>query len=307
LQLKEKNLVILCGPTAVGKSATATRLARALDGEIISCDSMQVYRGFDIGTDKPSLEEREGIPHYLLDIVTASEQFTAADFVAAALEATEEILAREKIPLVVGGTGLYLKALCDGLFPGPGEVPEVRRRLEEECRAKGLEALYQRLREVDPDYAKKIGAHDRIRTIRALEVFLTTGKSMTEHFLETKSNVAGFLLVLIGLKLERSLLYKRIEERVERMFARGLVREVEGLLARGISEDSPPFRALGYKHVLRCLKQEISLEEAVALTKIDTRHYAKRQMTWFQKMKNINWFSADDFPSILAFAEKSLR
>ncbi len=307
MELKEKNLVILCGPTAVGKSATATRLAHALDGEIISCDSMQVYRGFDIGTDKPSLEEREGIPHHLLDIVTASEQFTAADFVAAALEAAEEILAREKIPLVVGGTGLYLKALCDGLFPGPGEVPEVRRRLEEECRAKGLEALSQRLREVDPDYAKKIGAHDRIRTIRALEVFLTTGKSMSEHFLETKSFVAGFHLVLIGLKLERSLLYKRIEERVERMFARGLVREVEELLARGISEDSPPFRALGYKHVLRCLKQEISPQEAVALTKIDTRHYAKRQMTWFQKMKNINWFSADDFPSILAFAESSLR
>jgi len=307
LELKEKNLVILCGPTAVGKSATATRLARVLDGEIISCDSMQVYRGFDIGTDKPSLEEREGIPHHLLDIVTASEQFTAADFVAAALEAAEEILAREKIPLVVGGTGLYLKALCDGLFPGPGEVPEVRRRLEEECRAKGLEALYQRLRDVDPDYAKKIGAHDRIRAIRALEVFLTTGKSMSEHFLETKSFVAGFHLVLIGLKLERSLLYKRIEERVERMFARGLVREVEELLARGISEDSPPFRALGYKHVLRFLKQEISPREAVVLTKIDTRHYAKRQMTWFQKMKYVNWFSADDFPSILAFAESSLR
>jgi tRNA dimethylallyltransferase len=307
LSPKEKNLIIICGPTAVGKSSTAIRLAHAFGGEIISCDSMQVYRGFDIGTDKPSVEQRKGIPHHLIDVVGSSEQFTAAEFVAAAPRIASEILARGRLPMIVGGTGLYLKALCDGLFPGPGRVPGVRRQLEEECRAEGLERLYLKLREIDPKYARKIGPHDRIRTIRALEVLAVTGKPMSEHFLETKSLVEDFHLLLVGLRLERSLLAKRIEERVDRMFERGIVGEVRRLLGSGVGEDSPPFRALGYRQVLRHVKGEISLEDAMASTKIETRHYAKRQMTWFKKTRDVNWFSGDDFTAVAAFLKTRIK
>jgi tRNA dimethylallyltransferase len=307
LESKTKALIIVCGPTAVGKSATGIKLAHGIGGEIVNCDSMQVYKGFDIGTDKPPLEHREGIPHHLLDLVEASTQFTAADFVTAALRACHEILERKKIPIIVGGTGLYIKALCSGLFPGPGKNPEIRRLLEDEHKEKGLVSLHRRLEAVDPAYAQKIGPHDKIRTVRALEVYLSTGKPISEHFHNTKSFVESFHLTLIGLQLERLVLHRRIEERVDRMYEKGLVAEVERLLARGISEDSPPFRALGYKYVLRVLKKLISIEEAVALTKIDTRHYAKRQMTWFRKMNDVNWFSPDDFPSILAFVEGRLR
>ena len=291
----------------MGKSAIGIKLARKINGEIVNCDSMQVYKGFDIGTDKPPLERREGIPHHLLDLVEASTQFTAADFVAGALRACAKILARKKIPLIVGGTGLYIKALCDGLFPGPGKNPEIRRLLENECKEKGLESLRRRLETVDPVYARKIGPNDKIRTIRALEIYSSTRKPISEHFLNTRSFVDSFNLTLIGLQLDRLVLYKRIEERVDMMYEKGLIAEVENLLARGIREDSPPFRALGYKYVIRTLKKLIPLEEAMALTKIDTRHYAKRQMTWFRKMKDVHWFSPDDFPSILAFVEDRLR
>jgi tRNA dimethylallyltransferase len=212
-----------------------------------------------------------------------------------------------KAIFVVGGTGLYIKALCDGLFPGPGKNPEIRRLLENECKEKGLESLRRRLETVDPVYARKIGPNDKIRTIRALEIYSSTRKPISEHFLNTRSFVDSFNLTLIGLQLDRLVLYKRIEERVDMMYEKGLIAEVENLLARGIREDSPPFRALGYKYVIRTLKKLIPLEEAMALTKIDTRHYAKRQMTWFRKMKDVHWFSPDDFPSILAFVEDRLR
>lgn len=282
-------------------------LAAALGGEIINCDSMQVYRGFDIGTDKPSFEDRQKIPHHLLDLLDSSVQFTAGDFAARALEAVQAILRRGKIPLVVGGTGLYFKALLDGLFPGPGRDAAVRQSLEREADKNGLEALWTRLEAVDPAYARKIGKKDKVRIIRALEVYSLTQVPMSEHFLRTSSRLEDFQVLRIGLQLPRSELYRRIEERVERMFERGLVQEVQNLLAAGVSEQAPPFRALGYKHALKLLRKEIRLEEAVALTKIETRHYAKRQITWFKKMKSLDWFSPQDLTSMVSFVQSRLE
>jgi tRNA dimethylallyltransferase len=287
----------------VGKSAAGVYLAGRLSGEIINCDSMQVYRGFDIGTDKPTAEMRRQVSHHLLDVVEGSSQFTAADFVRQALAAVEAIEARGRLPFIVGGTGLYLKALLDGLFPGPGRNAELRRELEHEAAEKGLESLHRKLEEVDPAYARLVGKRDRIRIVRALEVFLLTGKPISEHFAATRSEVAGFDLHKIGLQLERQELYRRIDARVDRMFRIGIVAEVRRLLAAGIEESAPPFRALGYKHVIAHLKGAVSLEEAARLTKQDTRHFAKRQMSWFRRMPGVAWLPAGDHASLAAFLE----
>lgn len=301
------NLVIILGPTAVGKSRAALGLAIEFHGEIINGDSVQVYKGFDIGTDKPSLEDRRMVPHHLVDAVAPDVQFTAADFVREALAAAADIVGRGRVPFVVGGTGLYLKALVDGLFPGPGRDPALRAELEAEARDKGLETLFRRLEGIDPVYACKVRSRDRIRIIRALEVWGLTGRPISEHFQRTASPSTGYRLIKVGLELERESLYRRIDERVERMFAGGLLDEARGLLARGVGEDAPAFRALGYRQALACLRGELSLEEAKALTKTDTRHYAKRQMTWFRKMDGVAWFSADAVPALEQYLQKLLE
>ncbi len=278
-------LVIVLGPTAVGKSRVAVDLALRFGGEVISGDSIQVYRGFDIGTDKPTAEARRGVPHHLIDIVGPEVQFTAADFVREALSAA----GGDRRP----GTPAHRRRRDRALHQGPLRRPLPRprpgpgaraRSLEAEAREKGLEALFRRLEAVDPEYARKIRGRDRIRIIRALEVHAATGRPISEHFRATESPVKGRTVVRLGLRLERDELYRRIDDRVDRMFERGLVEEVRGLLERGVPETAPPFRALGYSHVLRHLRGEIGRDEAAALTKADTRHYAKRQMTWFRKM-----------------------
>ncbi|HOY98023.1 MAG TPA: tRNA (adenosine(37)-N6)-dimethylallyltransferase MiaA [Candidatus Aminicenantes bacterium] len=290
----ERTLVFILGPTGSGKSAFALRLAEERGGEIISCDSMQVYRGFDIGTDKPSAEDRARVPHHLIDVADAGTQFHAADFAALALEAIAAVRERERIPLVVGGTGLYFKALEDGLFPGPGRDEAVRSALDAEAGERGPEVLWERLAAVDPAYAAKTGRRDRIRIVRALEVFTLTGRPISEHFKRTEGLLGDERPVKIGLDRPRADLYRRIEERVDRMFDRGLIEETRRLLAGGVPESAAPFKALGYKHVLRLLRGEIGPDEAAALTKIDTRHYAKRQMTWFRKMPGVRWIQPDE-------------
>ena len=300
-------LLVVLGPTAVGKSRVAVDLALRFGGEIISGDSIQVYRGFDIGTDKPGLDARRGVPHHLIDIVEPEVQFTAADFVREALAAARGIASRGRLPIVAGGTGLYIKALVDGLFPGPGRDPEVREALEAEARDAGLDILFRRLESVDPEYARKIRGRDRVRIIRALEVYMTTGRPISQHFQDTRSPVMGRTVLRLGLRLEREALCRRIEDRVERMFARGLIDEVRGLLEKGVPESAPPFRALGYNHVLRHLRGEIGRDEAVALTKTDTRQYAKRQMTWFRKMAGVVWFSPEDGPGLEHYVQNQLQ
>jgi len=307
LSSKTKNLVVLLGPTAVGKSATALRLAHKFDGEIINCDSMQVYRGFDIGTDKLPEKRREGIPHHLIDIVESHIQFTAAEFVKHALEAISSISVRSRLPIITGGTGLYLKSLLEGLFPETRKDPSARLRLEREVEQKGLEHLWERLMAVDPDYGCIIGKNDRVRIIRALEVYESTNRPITAHFRRTRSFVKDFNILKIGLKLEKEKLYRRIESRVDKMFEQGIIDEVKVLIDAGVDESSPPFRALGYKHVLSFLKGKVTLEEAVTLTKRDTRHYAKRQMTWFRKTKGVAWFSAQEAQAIEAYIKDRLN
>lgn len=302
-----RNLVVLLGPTAVGKSRTAVDLALRFGGEVVNGDSVQVYRGFDIGTDKPPIESRRGVPHHLLDIADPEVQFTAADFVREALRAAREIAGRGRLPLVVGGTGLYLKALLEGLFPGPGRDPVLRAALEKEAKDKGLEVLFERLKEVDPAYARKVRSRDRIRIVRALEVYEATGRPLSEHFLRTESPVRGTNIVKIGLRLDREALYRRIEDRVDRMFDRGLVAEVRGLLERGVTTGAPPFQALGYRHVLKHLAGELTLDQARGLTKQDTRRYAKRQMTWFRKMGGVSWFGPDDGSGLEEYLRKQLQ
>jgi tRNA dimethylallyltransferase len=307
LEPEAPTLLIVLGPTAVGKSRVAVDLALRFGGEVISGDSIQVYRGFDVGTDKPTPETRRGVPHHLIDIVGPEVQFTAADFVREALAAAGAITGRGRLPVIAGGTGLYLKALCDGLFPGPGRDPALRAALEAEVREKGLEALYRRLEALDPEYAAKVRGRDRVRIIRALEVHAATGRPISEHFRATRSPLQGRRVVRLGLRLEREELNARIDRRVDRMFERGLVDEVRGLVARGVPESAPPFRALGYSHVLRHLRGETSRDEAAALTKIDTRHYAKRQMTWFRRMADVAWFSPDDGAALEEFVRKALQ
>ncbi len=267
---------------------------------------MQVYRGFDIGTDKILPDQRENIPHHLLSIISPSTQFTAADFIKLALTVIEKIHNKNKFPIITGGTGLYLKSLLNGLFPEGKRDPNIRKRLEAEAEEMGLESLNKKLKTVDPRYAEKIGNNDKYRIIRALEVFEATNKSLSAHFANTRSFVEDFRILKIGLKIDRQILYTNIEKRVDKMFARGLVNEVKGLLEKGVNEESPPFRALGYKHVLKHLRKELDLEEAMTLTKRDTRHYAKRQMTWFRKMEGIQWFNPEEFDSIKKHVKKFL-
>lgn len=307
MEPEARDIVIVLGPTAVGKSRVAVDLALRFGGEVISGDSIQVYRGFDIGTDKPTPEVKRGVPHHLIDIVGPEVQFTAADFVRETLAAARGIAVRGRLPLVAGGTGLYIKALVDGLFPGPGRDSAVRAALEAEAREKGLDALFRRLEAADPEYARKIRSRDRVRIIRALEVHAATGRPISEHFRATESPVRGRNVLRLGLRLEREALYRRIDDRVERMFDRGLVEEVRGLLERGVPEEAPPFRALGYSHVLSILRGEIGREEAMALTKTDTRHYAKRQMTWFRKMDGVAWFSPDDGSALEEYIQNHLQ
>jgi tRNA dimethylallyltransferase len=299
--------MIILGPTGVGKSATAIRLAHAFDGEVISCDSMQVYKRFDIGTDKIPIQKREGILHHLVDILEPTEQFTAAEFAKRACAAIRRIHERNKLPVVAGGTGLYLKALTQGLFPEGRKDPLLRKTLQVEAEEKGLESLWERLRQVDPEYAQKIGKNDCVRIIRALEVFAATRKPISHHFFATKGFVSDFQIVQIGLKLEREELYKRIEERIDAMFENGLVEETKGLLESGVDENAPPFRALGYKQVIKHLKNEITLEEAIRSTKIETRHYAKRQMTWFRKITDIRWFSPHEISPMIKYVGENLQ
>lgn len=282
-------LVIVQGPTASGKSALAMQLAESLDGEIVNADSMQVYRGMNIGTAKPSPEERARVPHHLYDLVTPDVNFTAADFRAHASRVIEDIHRRNKRIILVGGTGLYIRILTQGLADSPGGSPDIRKELEAQAGREGLTALHQRLDEVDPVSASRLHPNDAVRVVRALEVFLLTGRTLSSYQDEHRFADESYRCLKIGINMERELLYRRVEERVGKMMAEGLVAEVTGLLAAGYTADLKAMSSIGYKEICAHLAGEYSFDEAVRLIKRNTRQYAKRQMTWCRRDSEIIW------------------
>ena len=282
-------LVIIVGPTASGKTELAVRLAERFDGEIVNADSMQVYRGMDIGTAKPSPELRQRVPHHLIDIVTPEVNFSASDFRREATAAIGDIHRRGRKVFIVGGTGLYIRALLQGLVDSPRSDELIRRELEELAQQVGNEELLRRLAQVDPETAGRLHPNDRLRIIRAMEVYRQTGRPMS-RFRDDHGFAGDYYDCLkIGILVERQELYRRVESRVEEMIERGLIAEVRGLLHAGYCRDLKAMRSIGYKEICACLAGETSLEDAVQLIKRDTRRYAKRQMTWFNKDIEINW------------------
>ncbi len=282
-------LVVIVGPTGVGKSALAVELALRLGGEIVSADSVQVYKYFNIGTAKPTPAERKGVPHHLLDFLEPDEDFSVAQFQRLAREKILEIFGRGRLPFLVGGTGLYVQAVIDPYeFPETGDHTRVRRMLQERVRRGEGAQVYAELQRVDPETAARLHPHDYKRIIRALEVFTLTGRPISE-FQKGRGEMPPYNLVMLGLTRNRKELYALIEARVEKMFREGLVAEVRQLLER-FPPHLKPFQALGYRQVLGYLKGEYDLATAVELTKKQTRNYAKRQLTWFRRDPRIKWF-----------------
>ena len=294
-------LIVITGPTAVGKTDFSLKLAREIDGEIISADSMQVYKGLDIGTDKVSKEIRREIPHHLIDVVEPSEKFSVADFVRLSDRAINEIWKKGKYPIVVGGTGFYIKALLYGI----PETPPSSERIREELSQLPTEELYRELLSVDPEYAKKIGKRDRKRIIRALEVFRLTGRPLSSFKVWSKKPRYPFLGYF--LYRHRPELYRRIEDRVDSQIERGLLEEARSLLRLG--EFTTAFQALGYKEMADYLKGKKSLEEAVRTLKKRTKEFAKRQFTWFRKEPGFRWINLSEVPEkeVLELIKKDLE
>lgn len=283
-------LIVIAGPTGVGKSEVALEVASYIGGEILSSDSQQVYRGMDIGTGKPGIEQRGKVRHHLIDLVNPDEEYNAAMFRESALRVDGEIRTRGKQVVVCGGTGLYIKALLYGLFNGPARVSALRKEFEGEIKEKGIGYLYERLKQADPEGASSIHPNDRQRIIRALEVLSQTGKSISRWQEEHGFKESPFKSLIIGLNRDREELYALIDQRCDAMMAMGFVAEVEGLIAQGYGPDLKPMQSLGYRHIGLYLRGEKSLEEALFLMKRDTRKLAKRQLTWFRAEPGIQWF-----------------
>ena len=287
--MKPKILVI-CGPTASGKSELSLHLARMLDGEIVNADSMQVYRGMDIGTAKPTPEQRAEIPHHLIDVADPDQPFSAADFADAAGEAIRDISGRGKRTIVVGGTGLYIRSLLKGLVDSPGDsTGDIRKELMTEARERGSQAMLDELRRVDPELAEQIHPNNLVRIIRALEVFRLTGIPLSRYQQEHAFSLKRYHSFQLAIPVDRPVLYSRIDARVERMLAEGLLDEVRHLLTSGYTPEMKALRSIGYKETIAHLGGACDLGEAIRLIKRNTRHYAKRQLTWFSADKDILW------------------
>jgi tRNA dimethylallyltransferase len=283
-------LVAILGPTATGKSALGIALAERFNGEIINCDSTAVYRGFDIGTDKVPVSERRGIPHHLIDIVDPTEEYTAAQYARDAAAVIEDIHARGKLPILVGGTGFYYRALTRGLFPGPGKNAALRARLERVAARRGVHTLHRMVARVDPESATRIQPRDLKRLVRALEVYAETGKPLTAHFTATVSPLRKDVQVgAIALRMPAAWLAERLARRVDEQFAAGLLAEIRGLLAAGVPPDARPFGGLVYRQAMAHLRGVRGEAETRALIAQENRRYARRQLIWFRKEPNLVW------------------
>ncbi|MEH7226114.1 tRNA (adenosine(37)-N6)-dimethylallyltransferase MiaA [Bacillus sp. JJ1566] len=286
---KKEKLVVLIGPTAVGKTKLSIELAKKLNAEIISGDSMQIYKGMDIGTAKVSFDEMEGIPHHLIDIKEPHESFSVAEFQAVVRNLISDIHSRGKLPMIVGGTGLYIQSVIyDYQFTDDASNPEYRNNLEQQVAEHGVGSLYQELKEIDPESAERIHPNNVRRVIRALEIYKTTGKTMTEYMEEQQQELI-FDVALVGLTMEREKLYERINKRVDLMVESGLLDEVSTFYSQGL-RDCQSIQAIGYKELYGYLDGSLSLEAAINQLKQNTRRYAKRQLTWFRNKMDVKWF-----------------
>ena len=300
-------LIAIVGPTASGKTRLSVELAKELGGEIISFDSMQIYRGMDIGTAKPTMEERQGIVHHMLDIADPREDYSVSRFVEEADKLLQELLSQGKTVILVGGTGLYIDSLMKGLEFAPLPESGVRQELTRIAQEQGIEVLMDRLRAVDPESAERIHPSNQKRVIRALEIYLESGKTMTQHNLETQQRPPKYEPLWIGLDyVNREALYARINRRVDLMVEQGLLEELQRLLAQGIPENATSMQAIGYKELMGYIRGECSLEEAKELLKQSSRRYAKRQRTWFRRNPKIHWFLLEDEPNFEALFRSCL-
>lgn len=305
------NIICIAGPTASGKTALAVALAKAIGGEVVSCDSMQIYRRMDIGTAKPTVQEMEGIPHHMLDVADPEEDFSVGRYCEMATQIVEDIRQRGKIPIIAGGTGLYMDALIKGNRFAPCPSTGMREKLEQQADEKGMEAMLELLRSIDPDSAARLHLADRKRILRALEVYYETGQTITAHNLQTQAIPPRYDPVWFALEdTQRSELYARIDSRVSKMLEAGLLDEIRQLLDSGIPEKCTAMQAIGYKEFIAALNGQCSIEEAADDVRQASRHYAKRQLTWFRRNPNMNWLRRDTGETtqeILATALQILR
>ena len=291
-------VVVICGPTASGKTSTAIKLAGTINGEIIGADSMQVYRQMDIGTAKPTAAEQACVPHHMIDIVDPDEPFDARKYGRMAHDVITTLCARGLAPLVVGGTGLYIKALVNGLFETDPVDHALRRHLKERAETVGADFLHKRLIRCDPDAAARIHPRDTYRLVRALEVYELTGKTISDHHRTHRFQERPFRVLKIGLDLDRDLLYERINQRVDAMLEAGFIDEVKKLLSRGYSPDLKSMQSIGYRHLVDFIEKRLSWDDALRTLKRDTRRYAKRQLTWFKADPEVVWFNPEQLAEI---------
>ena len=290
--MSQPHLVAILGPTATGKSALGIALARQFDGEVVSCDSTAVYRGFDIGTDKVPLDERQGVPHHMIDVADPTEAYSAARYAKEASAVIRDITRRSKLPVLVGGTGLYYRAITRGFFPGPERDSELRARLGRIAARRGAECLHRWLRRVDPASADRIQSRDQKRLVRALEVYYLTGRPLTDHFAATEPPLPEYQVTAIALKIPADATAERVARRVDQQFRQGLMEEVRGLLASGVPATAHPFTGLVYRQaleLLRGVRDEAATRELIAR---ENRRYSRRQLIWFRKEPNLQWIYA---------------
>ena len=299
-------LICLLGPTAVGKTEIAIQLAQRLNAEIVSVDSRQIYRQMDIGTAKPTAEEQQAARHHLIDCIDISQLFSVADYQSLADAAIADIQNRGKRVLLVGGAGLYFRAIVDGLFEGPGANPTLRKRLEGEAAQFGVDALHKQLQTYDPESAERIHPNNVVRVIRALEVYELTGTPMSELQQQWHPEEQRYPFIAFGLTMPRALLYRRIEQRVDAMLANGLIGEVESLLAAGYACDSVALQSFGYRELIAYLDGDCTYLEAVTQLKQNTRRFAKRQLTWFRKDTRIEWLDRESTSDVISHILKKI-
>jgi len=304
---KKTDIIIICGPTGIGKTSAAIKIAEEFKGEVISADSMQIYKYMDIGTAKPTLKEQMAVKHHMIDIVEPNQHFDAAKFADLSHDIILKLNKEGKLAVVAGGTGFYIKALVYGLFQSEKVFPGIKKRLQDEALICGAPFLHRRLKKIDPETAKKLHQNDTSRIIRAIELFEGTGKRISEQQRKHGFAEQRFRVLSIGLNMERAKLYSRINQRVDQMIDLGFIKEIRSLLSMGFTENLKPMQSIGYRHLFDFLQKNSPWEETIETFKRDTRRYAKRQLTWFNSDPKIKWLEPEHLEDMLELVEKFLK